>query len=538
MILARNAFYDRIDVIGPDVLLRVEGAVDAVVSRQNTLGPAGAAKARNAIMIVAGFVAVGVISGLVLAYFTGHSVSVPLRSVTQGMGRLAEGDLDVEIDPPKDDHEIGKMTKAMIVFLENARRARDLDLEVKAKEEAERERQAAEQKREAEREREKQTMAERARAEERASLQVLENFQKDMEHVMGEAARGDFTNRMPVDLEDQALVSLAKVINALMQETEKNIDDIVRSIGALSNGNLGIRIEGERSGSFDRMKNDFNAAVSNLSLTMGDIKNSGDSVANTSAHLEKSAQEMAARAEHAAAAVEETSAAVEEISARIRQVVENANAANQANQKARESANQTRKVSNETEQAINAMTQASEEIDRVVKVIEDIAFQINLLALNAGVEAARAGEAGQGFSVVASEVRALAQRSQDAVKEIADVIQRNAISVETGVEKVALSRAALEDIISDVEIASEQVSGIASAVEKQSGSIDEIKVAVASIDSAAQTNAASLQEMTAASASMNKDAIKLAENLQQFHGVSNAAAPSAEPLRLVRKVGT
>ncbi|WP_299968451.1 methyl-accepting chemotaxis protein [uncultured Roseobacter sp.] len=170
-------------------------------------------------------------------------------------------------------------------------------------------------------------------------------------------------------------------------------------------------------------------------------------------------------------------------------------------------------------------------MNRVVKVIEDIAFQINLLALNAGVEAARAGEAGRGFSVVASEVRALAQRSQEAVQEISQVIDQNNQSVEAGVEQVALSREALEGIMSEVEVASGQISDIALAVEQQSVGIEEVNTAIRSIDTTAQTNAAALEEMTASSVSLSEEAKVLAETLGQFHGVAQEKR-EADPANL------
>ncbi|WP_262386667.1 hypothetical protein ROLI_042370 [Roseobacter fucihabitans] len=175
------------------------------------------------------------------------------------------------------------------------------------------------------------------------------------------------------------------------------------------------------------------------------------------------------------------------------------------------------------------MTEASAQINHVVKVIKDIAFQINLLALNAGVEAAWAGEAGRGISVVASEVRALAQRSQEAVQEIRQVIDQNNQSVEAGVEQIGLSREALEGLIAEVEVASGQISDIATAAEQQSVEIDEVNTAIRSIDSTSQTNAATLEEMTASTVVLNEDAKTLAEALSQFYGVAQgekAAAPS------------
>ncbi len=529
VISERNAIYARMDEIGPETLSRMETALNAVVDRQNTLGPAGVAVAQRSIVIVSIFVVVGAIIGVILAFFTARIIASSLTRITADMGELADGNLDIEIETSKDEHEIGKMTNAMAVFLDNARKARDLDLEVKEKEKKERDAEEAARAREAELQEERRAVEEREREVERARMLTLENFQKDMERVLGEAASGNFSNRMSKDIDDEALVGLADVINQLLEQTETNIDDIVRSIGELSQGNLGIRIDGNRQGAFLRMKDDFNAALTTLSSTMAGILDSGQNVSGTSGHLEKSSNDMARRAEDNAAAVEETSAAVEQIAAGVRQVVTNAKSADEATRKVRESADKTRQVSDETEASINAMIEASAQINRVVKVIEDIAFRINLLALNAGVEAARAGEAGRGFSVVASEVRALAQRSQEAVQEISEVINQNNQSVEVGVAQVALSRKALEGIISDVEVASEQISEIAWAVEQQSVGIEEVNKAVRSIDKTAQTNAASLEEMTAASVSMSKEATTLAKALQQFHGVAKSASSNGKP---------
>ena len=537
----RNAFYNRMDEIGPEALAQVDALVTSVVERQNTLGPAGAAMAQRSILVVVVVVALGAIIGGLLAFLTGRSIATRLNRITEDMSELAEGNLDLNIEHSTDKHEIGKMTNAMVVFLDNARKARDLDLEVKKKEKREREAEEAHRVREAKIESEQRAAEQREREAAGERLKTMQDFQADMERVLGQAAAGNFSNRMSKDIDDDALVGLADVINRLLEGTEANIADVVESIKELSQGNLGIRIAGERQGVFKKMKDDFNSALIALAQTMAENMESGQVVSATSTHLEGASNDMAKRAEEAAAAIEETSAAVEEITASIRQVVQNAQSANAATNKVRASADETRRVSDKTEASINAMTDASQQINRVVKVIEDIAFQINLLALNAGVEAARAGEAGRGFSVVASEVRALAQRSQEAVQEITHVIDQNNQSVETGVEQVALSRKALENIISDVETASYQISEITMAVEQQSVGIEEVNTAIRSIDTTAQTNVASLEEMTAASVSMSGEATTLAKALQQFHGVDltdRSLRKTEKNTKIVKKLST
>ncbi|WP_299968375.1 methyl-accepting chemotaxis protein [uncultured Roseobacter sp.] len=359
VITERNAIYARMDEIGPETLSRMETALNAVVDRQNTLGPAGAAMAQRSIVIVSVFVIIGAIIGGLLAFFTARIIALRLTRITEDMGELADGNLDVEIEPSKDRHEIGKMTNAMVVFLDSARKARDLDREVKEKEQKERAREAADQARDAEKEKEQRAAEAREREVERARLQTLQDFQKDMERVLGEAASGNFSTRMSEDMEDENLAALARVINKLQEATESNIADIVSSIGELAHGNLGVRIEGERQGAFQRMQEDFNGALTTLSKTMAQIMQSGISVSSTSAELETSSLGMAKRGEDSAAAVEETSAAVEQITASIRQVVANAKSADEATRRVRESADRTREVSNKTEESINAMTEAS-----------------------------------------------------------------------------------------------------------------------------------------------------------------------------------
>lgn len=534
VISMRNSFYDRMDVIGPDVLARVEEAVEAVVDRQNTLGPAGAATAERSILVVSTIVLVGTLFGGGLAFFTGRTISSRLAKIIAAMTQLAEGNLNAEITPSTDNHEIGKMTNAMVVFLENARKARDLDLEAKERERVERERLEGERLREAELDNERRALEERERTTEKARMQSMETFRLEMERVIERAASGDFSERMSEDFDDVGLVNLACVINQLMVETERNIDDIVASVGELAQGNLGTRIDGERQGAFKRMQDDLNSAMVTLSKTMAGILDSGKTVEENAAHMRSSSDDMARRAEHNAAAVEQTSASLEEMTASIEQVVKNAKSADDATRNARARADVTRQVSDETEASISDIAEASEQINRIVKVIEDIAFQINLLALNAGVEAARAGDAGRGFTVVASEVRALAQKSQDAVQEIGEVIAQNNQRVEAGVEQVARSRQALREIISEVETASDQISEIANAVEEQSSGISEINAAVKSIDQTAQVSAASLEELTAASATMSSESVALSQALQGFKGVHQAGGPKvvAMPAKL------
>jgi methyl-accepting chemotaxis protein len=181
-------------------------------------------------------------------------------------------------------------------------------------------------------------------------------------------------------------------------------------------------------------------------------------------------------------------------------------------------------------EAITAMEQiekSSSQIGQIIGVIDEIAFQTNLLALNAGVEAARAGDAGRGFAVVAQEVRALAQRSAEAAKEIKGLISTSASHVDNGVTLVGNTRDALMRIVSSFGGISQLVGAMAASAEAQSTGIAQINVAIGQMDQSTQQNAAMVEQSTAAAVSLGREADAMAELVGRFEvGASRHHAPA------------
>ncbi|MGC1302700.1 MAG: methyl-accepting chemotaxis protein, partial [Caulobacteraceae bacterium] len=176
-------------------------------------------------------------------------------------------------------------------------------------------------------------------------------------------------------------------------------------------------------------------------------------------------------------------------------------------------------------QAVSAMSgieQSSRQIGQIIGVIDEIAFQTNLLALNAGVEAARAGDAGRGFAVVAQEVRALAQRSAEAAKEIKGLISASAQQVASGVSLVGETGAALDRIVSQVVGISAVVVEIAASAQEQAVGLHEVNTAINQMDQVTQQNAAMVEQSTAASHSLTQETEALARLIGQFRTGSEA----------------
>jgi len=255
------------------------------------------------------------------------------------------------------------------------------------------------------------------------------------------------------------------------------------------------------------------AVVGLLAMARGILKSMLGIVGNLSASCQRvelvcdqtaaASQGTAEGASEQAAALEETSASLEEISSTSRRSADNAETTRRLSAETRSAAETGAADMRQMREAMAAVKTASDNIGKIIKTIDDIAFQTNILALNAAVEAARAGESGLGFSVVADEVRNLAQRSAQAAKETAEKIQDCIGRSNSGVtisDKVAAS---LDEIVQKARTADELVGQIATASKEQCQEITQINKAVSEMDKLTQTNAAAAEENAAMGEELN-----------------------------------
>jgi len=200
----------------------------------------------------------------------------------------------------------------------------------------------------------------------------------------------------------------------------------------------------------------------------------------------------------------------------VRSTAEGAHQANAAAASARAEVERSDPVVTEAVEAMTLIEASSGKIGQIIGVIDEIAFQTNLLALNAGVEAARAGDAGRGFAVVAQEVRALAQRSADAAKEIKGLVNESGAQVAAGVERVGRTREALQRIVAVVAKIDQQVTAIARSAQDQAQGLGEVNTTMAEMDRVVQRNAAMVEETTAAAQTLRVESRELSARVDIF----------------------
>ena len=247
-----------------------------------------------------------------------------------------------------------------------------------------------------------------------------------------------------------------------------------------------------------------------------DVRDGCESIASASSEIAEGNSDLSQRTEQQAASLEETAASMEQLTSTVQQNASNAGEADRLVGQASGVAIRGGEVVDAVVQTMNAISESSHRIAEITGVIDGIAFQTNILALNAAVEAARAGEQGRGFAVVAGEVRALAQRSAVAAKEIKALIDESVTRVESGTRQADEAGSTMRDVVASVRQVATLVREIASASEEQSSGIAQVNQAVSQMDSVTQQNAALVEEAAAAAASMQDQAGRLAQEVRRF----------------------
>jgi methyl-accepting chemotaxis protein/carbonic anhydrase/predicted small secreted protein len=244
------------------------------------------------------------------------------------------------------------------------------------------------------------------------------------------------------------------------------------------------------------------------------LNEGADQVNDAAGQVSSASQQLAEGASEQASSLEETSSALEEMAAMTRTNAASSGEANTRMEEAKKIVAEGGQAMTQASEAMNQISEASEKISKIIKVIEEIAFQTNLLALNAAVEAARAGEHGKGFAVVADEVRNLAQRAASAAKETGDLIAQTVQRVHHGVEMNKKTSESFNRIGESAQTVADLISQIARASNEQAQGVDQVNTAVSQMDKVTQQTAASAEESASA-------AEELASQAQSVKGMVN-----------------
>lgn len=524
-----------------------------------TLAPLNARIAESRILSSAAGLGVAIVTLGALFFLLRSSVSQPLRALEATMTELAAGAETPEIPGLGRADEIGKMSAALAVFRDNAEHARRLaaekvEAEAKAAEamraaeakEAEaredaRRREAEQQAKDAEREREAQaaealkTKREaEAKAAARAAAEddrrrMMERLRDGFGEIVDAATRGDFSGRVEANFDDEILNELARGLNRMAETVGAGLKETCEMLAAIDRYDLSVRVTGDYQGDFAQLKKGVNNTADELTKILSELGASSSSLKGETDVLARGFQDLSGRTAGQASQVEETAAAVDMLT---RSISKNAERAAQARDKAgsvEKAVTNSGEVMKGATEAMDQMVASSKKIADIVALIDGIAFQTNLLSLNASVEAARAGHAGAGFAVVAAEVRNLAQSTANSSGDIRKLIEQSQAEVTEGVELVSKAASNLHLMVDSIGEVTVLMREISENTSEQANRLTEVNDVVTEFDQATQRNAQMVDQSLQALDSAASGVAKIDKLAGSFvFQAEGAAAPTEE----------
>jgi methyl-accepting chemotaxis protein len=344
----------------------------------------------------------------------------------------------------------------------------------------------------------------------------IERLSAEVQGLIGAARDGALEKRGDAAGLQGTYGEIVSGMNDVMTAFAAPVDEARRVVGLLASRDLTMRASGGYRGAYGAMMGSINQAVDNLEVTLADIAASADHVAVAAGEISSGNQSLSQAATEQASALEEVTSSLQEITSMSKRNAAGAQDARQMAEAAKLVADRGVAGVRQLSEAVRSIKAHADQTSKIVKTIDDIAFQTNLLSLNAAVEAARAGEAGKGFAVVAEEVRNLAMRSAEAAKTTAALIEESVKSSEQGVDLNKQVDAHFQDIAEKVRRVVEVMSEIAAASEVQSRGVSQINSSVDEMSRVVQHNAATTEQAAASAEELSAQSSAVQERVRAF----------------------